>query len=117
MQRYWIVAHISRHQRTYIVTYCEDFVRNQPVFRSVVPAGSSSRGEDVVVFVRDIHEPSLPTPFYSVVVSISVFMALSTVSHSMNSPDNSPLSHSVLPVLILPHWSFQLSPYESLPQP
>ena len=33
-------------------------------------------------------------------------MALSTVFHSINSPDNSPLSHSVLPVLFLPYWSF-----------
>ena len=55
----------------------------------------------VVVFVVLISQPSLPTPFYSVLVSISVFMALSTVFHSMNSPDNSPLSHSVLQVLIL----------------
>ena len=38
--------------------------------------------------------------FYSVLVSVSVFMALSTVFHSINSPDNSPLSHSVLPGLI-----------------
>ena len=37
----------------------------------------------------------------SVLVSVSVFMALSIVFHSMNSPDNSSLSHSVLPVLFL----------------
>ena len=41
-------------------------------------------------FMADINQPSLPTPFYSVLVSISVFMALSTVFHSINSPDNSP---------------------------
>ena len=35
------------------------------------------------------NEPSLPASFYSVVVSISVFKALSTVFHSINSPDNS----------------------------
>ena len=58
--------------------------------------------------VFDINQPSLPTPFYSDLVSVSVFMALSTVFHSVNSPDNSPLSHSVLPVLFLPDWSFQL---------
>ena len=55
--------------------------------------GSPSRGGDVAVYV---------------LVSLSVFMALSTVFHLINSPDNSPLSHSVLPVLILPDWSFQL---------
>ena len=73
---------------------------------------SSSRAHLHVVgmlrFMSDINQPSLPTPFYSVLMSISVFMALSTVYHSINSPDNSPLSHSVLPVLFLPYWSFQL---------
>ena len=38
-------------------------------------------------------------PFRSVLVSISVLMALSTVFHSINSLDNSPISHFVLPVL------------------
>ena len=70
-----------------------------------VPAGSPSRGGDVAVYVFDINQPSLPTPFCSVLVSISVFMALSAVFHSINSPGNSPPSHSVLPVLFLPYWS------------
>ena len=52
-------------------------------------------------FMSDINQPSLPTHFYSVPVFISVFMALSTVSHSINSPDNSPFSHSVLVVFII----------------
>ena len=39
---------------------------------SVVPAGSPSRGWDVVVYVFDIDQPTLPTPFYSVPVSVSV---------------------------------------------
>ena len=73
-----------------------------------VPAGSPSRGGIGVVSVKDINQSSLPTPFYSVLVSISVFMSLSIVFHSINSPDNSPLSDSVLSVLILPYWSFQL---------
>ena len=63
--------------------------------------GSPSRGRDVVVYVKDINQPSSPSPFYSVLVSISVFMALSTVFHSINSPDSSPFSHSVPPVLSL----------------
>ena len=46
------------------------------------------------------------------ILSIVVFIALSTVFHSINPPDNSLPSHSVLPVLFLPHWSFQL--YTSL---
>ena len=73
-----------------------------------VPACSPSRDGDVTVYVCDINQPSLPTPFYSVLVSISVFMALSTVFHSINSHDNSPFSDSVLPVLYLPYWAFQL---------
>ena len=75
---------------------------------SAVPAGSLSRGGDFAIYVFDINQPSLRTPFYSVLVSVSVFMALATVFHFINSPDNSPLSHSVLPVLFLPYLSFQL---------
>ena len=52
-------------------------------------------------FMFDKNQPSLPTPFYSVLVSISVFMVLSTAFHSINFPDNSPLSRSVVPVLFL----------------
>ena len=73
-----------------------------------VPEGSPSCGGDVAVRVVDINQPSLLTPFYSALVSVSVFMELSTVFHSINSPNNSSLSHSVLPVFILPYWSFQL---------
>ena len=50
-----------------------------------------------------INHLSWPTPFHSLLVSISVFMALSLVFHSISSPDNSPLSHFVLPVLFLPY--------------
>ena len=70
--------------------------------------GSPSRGGDVAIHVPEIKLPSLPTHFYSVLVSVAVFMALSTVFHSINSPDNSPLSDSVLPVFFLPGWSCQL---------
>ena len=73
-----------------------------------VPACSPSHGGDVTVYVCDINQPSLPTSFSSAVVSISVCLALSSVFHSINSPDNSPFSHSVLPVLSLRYWSFQL---------
>ena len=73
-----------------------------------VPTGSPSRGEDVAVYVFDINQPSLPTPFYSVLVSFFCPIVLSAVFDCLNSPDNSPLSYSVLPVLFLPYWSFQL---------
>ena len=75
-------------------------------------------GGDVTVCVWHINQLNLPTPFYSVLVSVSVFMALSTVFLAINSLDNSPFSDSVLLVLPLPCWSFQLSLYdESLLQP
>ena len=86
---------------------CRHFAFARACHKSV-PRSSPSHGGDVVVYVSDINQPSLPNPFYSVLVSVSVFIALSTVFHSINSPDNSPLSHSVLPVLFLPYWSFQL---------
>ena len=100
-----------------------------------VSAGSPSRGGDVAVHVFYINQPSLPTPFYSVLVPVSVFMALSTVflflsspdnspfshscssglisvlstvCHAINSSDNSLFSHSVFPVLFLPYWTFEL---------
>ena len=52
------------------------------------------------------HKPTeLAHSFHSVLASL---MALSPVFRFINSPDNSPYSHSVLPVLFLPYWSFQL---------
>ena len=71
-----------------------------------------------MVYVSDINQPSLPNPFYSVLVSVSVFIALSTVFHPINSPDDSPLSHSVLPSYSYLIGPFNyLSLYENLPQP
>ena len=87
---------------------------------AVVPADSPSRGGDVTVYVWRKPTELAHSFFYSLLVSVSVFMALSTVFHSMNSSDNSPYSHSVLlSVLSMPYWSFQLymSLYESLLQP
>ena len=80
-----------------------DFVLFLMSPRLIVPAGSPSRGGDVTAYVYDINQPSFPTPFNFVLVSVSVFMALSAVLHSLNSPDNSPFSHSVLPVFSLPY--------------
>ena len=54
---------------------------------NVVSTGSPSHGGDVAVYVFDISQPSLPTPFYSVLMSVSVFMALSTVFYAIISPE------------------------------
>ena len=76
------------------------------------------RGGDVAVYVFAINQPSLPNPVYSVLVSVSVFMALSTVFHSIDSPDISPLSHSVLRSYLCLIGPFKyISLYESLPEP
>ena len=91
------------------ITFTTDLALNSKQLSStatfhVVPAGSPSRGGDVVVYVKDINQPSPVTPFiYFTLVSISVFMSLSPVFYSINSPDNSSLSHSVLLVLVLPY--------------
>ena len=78
------------------------------IYLTKVPADSPSRGGDVKVYVFNINQPSLLTPFYSVLVSVSVFMALSTAFLFIHFHENSPLSHSVLPVSFLPYWPFQL---------
>ena len=102
------------------VIFLCSYIHNQEChFELPVNTGSPSRSGNVTIYVFDINQLSLPTPFYSVLVSISVFMALTTVFHSINShASNSPLSYSVLPVLFLSYWSFQLhiSLYESLLQ-
>ena len=82
-----------------------------------VPAGSHSLDGNVTVHVLDINQPSLPL-FDSVLVSVSVFIALSTVFCSINSPDNSPLSHSVLRSYFCFIGPFSyIFLYDSLPQP
>ena len=83
--------------------------QNRDQIANSIPTCSPSRDVvDIMAYVKDINQPSLPTHLYSVLVSISVFMSLSTVFLSINYTDNSSLSHSVLLVLFLPYWSFQL---------
>ena len=76
----WITRRIAFGQTRY------------PCTMKTVPAGWPWRGVDVTVFVPDINQSSLPTSFYSVLGFISVFMALSTVFHSIHSPNNSVFS-------------------------
>ena len=72
----------------------------------VDPTGSPPHGGEVAVYVFDINQ-TCPLIF-PVLVSISVFITLSAVLRTINSPDNSPLSHYLLRVLFLPYWPFQL---------
>ena len=82
------------------------------VLSTEVPRGLTFTCWDVTVYVN---QPSLPTPLYSVLVSISVFMFLSTVFHFINSPDNSPFPDSVLPACLRLIVPFNYRPlYKSL---
>ena len=75
-----------------------------------------NRGPSGLIFTRwrcyglcPRHKKSeLAHSFYSVLVSISGSMALSTVFRSITSSDNSSLAHFVHPVLFLPYWSCPL---------
>ena len=59
-------------------------------------------------FMPDINQLILPTPFlFFSCVCFCLFGPFNFVLF-LNSPDNSPFSHSVLPVLSLSYWSFQL---------
>ena len=88
---------------------------------TLVPAGSSPRGGDVVVcvFWQKPSELGHSFLFCSCVYFFNFFIALSTVFHSINSPDNSQLPYSVLPVLIQPFFGpfSYISHYESLTPP
>ena len=55
------------------------------------------------------------TIVYIVLVSVPVLMTFSTIFHSINSPDNSLLSHSVLLSALMVLSAISLC--ESLPQP
>ena len=84
--------------------YCKRSAASRLVSVEEEPFAKSRRAHLLAVgmfrFVSDMNQPSLPTPFYSVLVSVSVFMVPSTVFLSITSPNNSPLSHSVLSSLI-----------------
>ena len=68
--------------------------------------------------MSDLNQPSSPTPFYPVLESFSVSMALSTVFHSIKFPDNTRFSHSVLRSSLCLIGPFNhISLYESLLQP
>ena len=83
-----------------------------------VPVGSASRGGDVAVYVSDISQPSLQTLlFYFVLyqfMSVSIFMAPFNCISFHKFSWQLATSHSVLPALFLPNWSFQLYLFESL---
>ena len=72
-----------------------------------VPEGSGEQGKiqetgcEIIYGAPTTHAVKGYMMMTIMMLSNSVFMAFSTVFHSINSPDNSPLPHSVLPVLFL----------------
>ena len=77
---------------------------------------------DVALYVFDINQPSLPIPSYSVLVSISASIALSTVFHSIKfsrQPSAFSLCSSGLisALLVLSTIYIYVSLYENLLQP
>ena len=84
-----VYTHTHTHTHTHQYTLLHTQMYNDVLSLSLIPACSPSRGGDVVVYIKDINQPSLPTPLYSVLVSISVFMAFPTIFHSINSCNNS----------------------------
>ena len=90
---YLIIYLFSEFSKVYLIqsklpffySHFQHFFIQLPL--AVVPTGSLSSGGDAAVNFFDINQPSLITPFYSVLVSVSVFMALSAVFHFINSPD------------------------------
>ena len=99
---------ILSHARTEDDISCKNW-RRRHLFSSKAEEKYLSVSVSVCLSVcPSLNQSSIPTPFYSALVSISVFMALSTVFLFINSPDISPLAHSVLSVSFLLYWSFQL---------
>ena len=83
----------------FLATVDDYFLHSRPLY---VTAGSPLRDGDVKVYILGYKPTELAHSFYSIVV---VFAALSTTFHFINSPKNSLVSGSVLPVLFLPYWS------------
>ena len=90
------------------MTVC--FVFQCYLFHSIVSKSSPLAHLHVVGMLRFMFSTqtsrAYPHPFYSLLVSISVFMALSTEFHSINSPNSSLISHSVLG----DRWKFVFNP-------
>ena len=111
---YWGWLRVIWLRRLFSVSTTDrPFVHNSLCFAKGVPTCSPSRGGDVAgffFFFLDINQPSLPTPFFSCVYFCLWPFQLHTF-HSINSPDNSLLSHC----LIGPFNYISL--YESLFQP
>ena len=101
-----IINAIFCYQRYFCITVSIIMTRLSFYCFTIIPSSSSfflcsnSRGGDVTVYVCD-KPTELAHSFLFCACIYLVFMALSTVLHSTNSPDNSPFSHSVLPVLFL----------------
>ena len=77
----------SKEISGFLTDISHNFRKSKPITstQTEVPTGSPPRGGDVAVLVFDINQPSWPTPFYSVIMSVSVL--------SLNGPFNCILFH------------------------
>ena len=100
------ISYTYRHSAFTLLLWVKSFLHH---FLVLVTPRSHLHVVGMSRFTSGINQPSLPTPCYSVLVSVSLFVALSTLFHSINSPANSLFSHFVCPALSLPYWPFQLA--------
>ena len=109
---YMLLANFLLHQLSLLIPRAHPNV----VRMLCLPTPFYSVPVSISVFVALL---SLPTPCYSVPASISVFVALSTVFHSINSRDNSVFAFgsSGLASVVLLVLSNYISLYKSLLQP
>ena len=126
---WWILSALNSLARQVIVTVCDSGIcccvhcYTCDVCRSVLtlffcPRGLTFTWSGCYGFCARRKPTELAHSFYPLLVSVSVLIALSAVFHYINSPDNSPFSHSVLLILLCLTGPFNcISLYESLPQP
>ena len=106
MPKPWKFPSLDSCQKRFLWIHKEvDLALPHPVIGLMVPMGSPSRVGDVAVYV---FEPSLPTPFYYVLVPVSSLWPFQLYFIPSILQTTLRALYSVLPVLFLPYWSFQL---------
>ena len=90
------------------VRQCQPDVFSLLFFLLHVPAGSSSRGRDVMVHILGYKPTELAHCFYSLLVAYFCLYGPFNYISFINSLNKAPISPSVLPVLFLPCRSIQL---------
>ena len=82
----------ARSSKTFSPLLFARHIRELLFIFMTVPVGSPSRGGNVTVYIYDINQLSLLTPFYSVLVSISVYGPFNCISFHKFSRQHSAFS-------------------------